>query len=120
MQLVDVIVDLALAKWVPCVTHIHDLRNLKFQLDLDTFHHLIVPRILVDVDYDDVGSQCVCHVSYSVTSELRPLGELTFSTPFSVEVVSAKVDHHWIHLTSSNGDYALPRSDGPHSLRDFG
>jgi hypothetical protein len=36
---------------------------LKYQLDLDTCHHLIGPRVLADVDCDDVGSQCVCHVS---------------------------------------------------------
>jgi hypothetical protein len=65
---------------------------LKCQLDLDTCHHLIAPRVLADMGYDDMGSYCVYHVSYFVTSELQPSGELTCSKPFSVEVVSVEVD----------------------------
>jgi hypothetical protein len=55
-----------------------------------------------------------------MTLELQNLDEFIFSKSFFTEVVSAEVDHHWTRLTSANRHYAFPRSDGSHSVRDFG
>jgi hypothetical protein len=60
---------------------------LKCHLDLDTCHHLNLPCVLAHVGY-----YCVYHVSYFVTLELRPSGELTCSKPVSAEVVTIDVD----------------------------
>jgi hypothetical protein len=55
-----------------------------------------------------------------MTLEFQNLDELIFSKSFFAEVVSAEVYHHWTRLTSANSLYAFPRSDGSHSVQDFG